>query len=345
MDKPTDTPTSHPLVQAFAELPQAQQLTLLTHLLEPLTTQQLAQVLSGISKQKLGSLISKLLLALDTDRLHDLIEQAEATIDQIEVLGDRPEKAHFTVVSKRIRDRFYAYVRNPDRSVEVGIGRIIFEIGKVYQLQDLTTQESRYLRCLRFYVPNTFNVTQDRKALMEVEFLTVNGDVIARQTYEFPQCMQDVFSSEQWQIEELESFETQPLSTNRLDVTLPAQITASASVPPNFAASVSKTLQQWIEISQPSSGGQWTLQEAQRLGHRTLLDGSSREILTYAYKEHRLMLRIPPEMFLGMLRKICQEALQSDSRSHQDLARPLLVRLMSAKCKATDSVLQYTFSL
>jgi hypothetical protein len=35
---------------------------------------------------------------------------------------------------------------------------------------------------------------------------------IARQTYEFPQCMQDMFSNEQWQIEELESFEPQPLS-------------------------------------------------------------------------------------------------------------------------------------
>jgi hypothetical protein len=157
--------------------------------------------------------------------------------------------------------------------------------------------------------------------------------------------MQDVFSNEQWQIEEVESFKAQSLSTNRMDATLPAQITATASVSPNFAASVSKTLQQWMEISQPSPGGQWTLLESQRLGQRTLLDGSSREILTYAHKEHRLMLRIPPEMFLGMLRKICQEALQSDSRSHQDLARPLLVRLMSAKCKAADSVLQYTFSL
>jgi hypothetical protein len=343
MDKPPDNPNSQ-LVQAFSDLPQPQQLVLLSTLLEDLTTQQLAQVLSGISKQKLSSLISKLLLALAPDRLQDLIDQAESALDQIEVLGDRPEKTYFSVVAKRIRGRLYAYVRNSDRSIDLSIGRITFELGKVYQLQDLATQEFRYLRCLRLYVPNTINIPQERKALMEVEFLTVDGEAIARQTYEFPQCMQDVFSNEQWQIEELESFEPQ-LPTSRLDATLPAQVTATVSVPPNFAASVGRTLQQWMEISQISPGGQWTLLESQRLGQRTLLDGASHEILTYAYKEHWLLLRIPPEMFLGMLRQICQEALQSDSRSHQDLARPLLVRLMSAKCKASDSVLQYTFNL
>jgi hypothetical protein len=344
MDKPPDNPNPQ-LVQAFANLPQPQQLAILTQLLEDLTTQQLAQVLSGISKQKLGSLLGKLLLALDPDRLQDLIDQAESALDQIEVLGDPPEKTYFSVVAKRIRGRLYAYVRNSDRSIDLSIGRIIFELGKVYQLQDLTTQEFRYLRCLRLYVPNTIDIPQERKALMEVEFLTVDGEAIARQTYEFPQCMQDVFSNEQWQIDELESFEPQSLSTSRLDATLPAQITATVSILPNFSASVSKTLQQWMKISQTSPGGQWTLLESQRLGQRTLLNGASHEILTYAYKEHRLLLRIPPEMFLGMLRQICQEALQSDSRSHQDLARPLLVRLMSAKCKASESVLQYTFNL
>ncbi|MCU0565438.1 MAG: hypothetical protein MUF49_02440, partial [Oculatellaceae cyanobacterium Prado106] len=73
--------------------------------------------------------------------------------------------------------------------------------------------------------------------------------------------------------------------------------------------------------------------------------GQSQPILTYAYKDHQILLLVPAERLMVMLRQLCHEALQSPSRSHQELARPILVSLKTSPYQSFEQVIEYTLML
>jgi hypothetical protein len=345
MDNPLAQLSPQQLAQNLAQLPKVQQQSLLATLLKRLSTFQLYEILSSLSQPKLLALITKLLTCLDRDRLTQLVTQVQAELDALQILETQPASESFSVVAKTVQGKRYVYARNPSRTLELSLGRLYFEMGRIYQLRSRHTSEVKHLRCLRIYIPHTLDPTADRQALIEVEWLNPTLEVTAAQTYAFPQCMKAELSVEDWQITELAS-EQAIAPSGRLDhpqvTPHSAQIKAHLNIPPDRAPQIAQTLQRWIDLSATSTRGRWHLVESSACTQRTLLNGQSQALLTYAYKDHQVLLLIPPEALIAMLKHLCKDALNSSSRTHQELARPLLTHLKVSKYTPSKDVIEYT---
>jgi hypothetical protein len=170
--------------------------------------------------------------------------------------------------------------------------------------------------------------------------------VISQETYEFPQCMKTQLAVSQWRITELTDLPAVP--AGRLDHPFIApdspQVTAHFVIPVDRTTRISQVLQQWIDLSATSTGGRWRIVESLACSQKTLFNGESQALLTYAYKDRQVMLLIQPETILTMLKKLCVEALNSSSRTHQELARPLLTHLKVSKYTLDKDVIEYTLT-
>jgi hypothetical protein len=345
MDNPLNSLSPTQLAESLTQLPKPTLEAALTTIVKKLNLLQLTRVLSTLSQPKLLSILLKLLSCLDVDRLTQLINAAHTERDRLTLEAQHPTSPQFLVATKMSRGRRYACVRNGDRSIELNLGRLDFEMGKIYRLCHLDSLDVHYLRCLRLYIPQGINPQIDRKGLLEVEWLNEQQEVLRQETYEFPQCMKAELSRQHWQIEAIPTPDA-PTKAGRLDhIPITPQspkVTACLTLPPDRSAKVTQALQQWVELSTVSAGDRWTLIESYTDGQKTLLDGKSQPILTYAYKDHQILLLVPAERLMVMLRHLCQEATRSPSRTHQELARPIWISLKTAPYQSFEQVIEYT---
>lgn len=338
----------------------SEQLTDLTSKLKDTTAKQLVQAMSELPRQRLLSLVLGLLPAFDVEQLEELIDRAEDAIEQIEILGDFAGQPEYSVVKKPVKGKLYAYVRNRDRSVELGLGRIIFELGKTYRIRHKVTGLTKLLRCLRIYIPPHVDPAVERKAYMDIEYLDSDGNVIKRATHDFPDHMKTVFSEKQWSIEEVtltdeKSEASQASATGlpkgRLDISAVSskstRVQASVLIPENFSNRIVKTLERWVAISQTSSGGSWVMVRA-TVDDRfqvTLLNGRSQEIMVYQFATREILLLVLPSVLLTLLEEIAREALQSGKRLRAEEARRLLLQLQSIPTEPGELMLKNLFGL
>jgi hypothetical protein len=347
-----DNPLSHlnptHLAESLTQLPKPTLEMVLSAMVRKLNILQLTRVLATLSQKKLLSVQLKLLSSIEDDRLRELISAAQSELDQRPLQPETPTPLQFLVATKISRGKRYVCVRNGDRSVELNLGRLDLEMGKIYQLRHLDSLEVRHLRCLRLYIPQGVDPRIDRKGLLEVEWLNEKQELIRQETYEFPHCMRTELSPEHWQIEEIAGVDYST-KMGRLDHIPIApdsdRVTARLTIAPERSVKVTKALQQWVELSTVSAGGRWALIESYTDAQKTILDGKSQPILTYAYKDYQVLLLIPAERLTVMLRHLCQEADQSPSRLHQELARPIWISLQTSPHHNFEQVIKYTLLL
>lgn len=342
----------------------AEQLSDLTSKLKDATAKQLVQALSELPRQRLLSLVLGVLPAFDVEQLEELIDRAEEAIEQIEILGDLAGQPEYSVVKKPVKGKLYAYVRNRDRSVELGLGRIIFELGKTYRIRHRATGVTKLLRCLRIYIPPHVNPAIERKALMDIEYLDATGKVTSRATHDFPDHMKTVFSEKQWFIEEILLSDASLTLNNgnapdamlqapkgRLDVSIispqSTRVQASLCIPENFSTRIVKTLERWVAVSQSSSGGTWMLVRASANGQMqiTLLNGRSQEIIVYRFETREILLLVLPSVLLTLLEEIAREGLHSGKRLRAEESRRLLIQLQSTPADHGEMMLKTLFGL
>ncbi|MCU0567069.1 MAG: hypothetical protein MUF49_10780, partial [Oculatellaceae cyanobacterium Prado106] len=266
MDNPLTHLSPTHLAESLCELPKPTLEILFAAVVKKLNILQLARVLSILPQKKLLSVMLKLLSCLDGDRLRQLMSQAQAELDHLDLQAQHPTAMQFLVATKMSRGRRYACVRNGDRSIELNLGRLDFEMGKVYQLRHLDSLEVKYLRCLRLYIPQGVNPQIERKGLLDVEWLNEKQEVLQQDTYEFPHCMKAELSPQRWQIEALALPDQPAAKVGRLDhipIALQSdRVTACLTIAPERSAKVTKALYQWVDLSAPSAGGRWTLVES-----------------------------------------------------------------------------------
>jgi hypothetical protein len=340
----------------------AEQLTDLTSKLKDATAKQLVQAMSELPRQRLLSVVLGVLPAFEVEQLEELIDRAEDAIEQIEILGDFAGQPEYSVVKKPVKGKLYAYVRNRDRSVELGLGRIIFELGKTYRICHKVTGLSKLLRCLRIYIPPHVNPSIERKAYMDIEYLDSAGTVLKRATHDFPDHMKTVFSDKQWIIEEVSLAAAESnsdptiavpyhLPRGRLDVSAVSSTSTRAQaavlIPENFSNRIVKTLERWVAISQTSSGGNWMLARATVNDHVqvTLLNGRSQEIIVYRFATREILLLVLPSVLLTLLEEIAREGLQSGKRLRAEEARRLLLQLQSTPADNGELTLKTLFGI
>jgi hypothetical protein len=347
MENPLALLNLNQLIQHLSHLPKEQRQSILAILLKKISILQLTQILATLSQDKLFTIVTKLLTCFDADRLTQLAVQVQAERDHLQVLETHPEPIAFTVIAKTVQGKRYVYARTVDRTIELGLGRLHFEIGPIYQLRSRHSSEVKHLRCLRLYIPQNIDPQLDRKALMEVEWLTPTFTPTSRQTYEFPRCMKAELSTQDWQITPVNPQEA-IAPGGRLDHpfldTETAQVKVALAIPPDRAAKISQVLQRWIDLSATATGGRWQLVDSSACAQRTLLNGQSQPLLTHAYKDHQVLLLLPPETLIAMLKQLCKDALNSSSRTHQELARPLLTHLKASKYTPSEDVIEYTLT-
>lgn len=283
----------------------------------------------------------------DVQLLEGLILNIEECIQDIQISVDSPAR-HPTIKAqvKSPSSGHYLYVRRQlagQKREEKGCGSIPFKPGLSYSFKSLSTGEVRTARCSSVFIPKGVtweHLIQNPECRVGFDFLDGNLNYVASEIYRFPDCMDEDFAPQRCAIAEIrpaivgDTEKIQPNASDRpiqsIDLSrVPQPVYASILVHDEQSArDLVKFLTDCLELSQILPDCEWSLKQFSN--QLVVVDGNQKEVLVYGNHCLSLMMMLDP--FLNLLEQIAAAVLESSSvtRSWQEKARNLNLRVLAA---------------